>query len=151
MVVVSKLKIERVKNRLLRKKIIIKKKKVLTFRCIRSINKWRRGLRTLSEIVVSEEETERVMCCDLLWEEVSTIEIFLLFLPLWICQISIGAEDRGKKTPKYFFRSANPNRFSIARPDRKFSISSSLTTFYHVLRDWTQLSSPMLFMDLWIF
>lgn len=60
----AKLRSKELKIVSLRKKI--KKKKVLSFPGIRSINKRRRGLRTLSEIVVSEEETERVMCCDLL-------------------------------------------------------------------------------------
>lgn len=61
----AKLRSKELKIVSLRKKIK-KKKKVLSFPGIRSINKRRRGLRTLSEIVVSEEETERVMCCDLL-------------------------------------------------------------------------------------
>lgn len=62
----AKLRSKELKIVSLRKKIKKKKKKVLSFPGIRSINKRRRGLRTLSEIVISEEETERVMCCDLL-------------------------------------------------------------------------------------
>lgn len=104
----------------------LKSKELKSVRGIRSSNEWRG--------TASEEETQRAMCCDLLWKEVSPPlerNIFTIFpvLPLWICQISIGAEDRGeKKTPKYFFRSANPNgsnRFFDGQTMAKFLLSCS--------------------------
>lgn len=145
--VLRQVKIKRVKNRFASKENKKKKKKILSFPGIRSINKRRRGLRTLSEIVISEEETERVMCCDLLWKEVSTIEIFLLFFPCCLFESvrfpSVQKiEEKRHRNISSGQQTQTLNRFSIPRPDRKFSISSATTTFHHVLRGWTQLSSP---------